>query len=61
MSDTTKVALKIRKKHCQIQINSLVQIISLKNSIKNENECEYNIFGTFQRVNYIFVFQQQKF
>ena len=59
LSDITKVALKIRKKHWQIRINFLGQIISLKNSIKNENECEYKIFGTFQRVNYIFVFLQQ--
>ena len=30
----------------------------LKNSIKNENENKYKIFGAFEKVNYIFVFIQ---
>ena len=52
------------KTHWQIQINSLPQIISLyqlRNPIKNENKSKYKIFGTFEKVNYIFVFLQQNY
>ena len=38
-----------------------MSLLPLKNSIKNENESKYNIFGTFQKVNYIFVFLQQNY
>ena len=33
----------------------------LKNSMKHENENKYKIFGTFQKVNYIFVFLQENY
>ena len=39
-----------------------MSLLPLKNSIKNENESKYNIFGTFLKVNYIiFVFLQQNY
>ena len=38
-----------------------MSLLPPKNSIRNENESKYNIFGTFLKVNYIFLFLQQNY
>ena len=35
--------------------------VNNENENENENESKYNIFGTFQKVNYIVVFLQQNY
>ena len=55
-----KQGLKLRRNIGKFELILYIKYFyyHLKNSIKNENENKYKIFGTFQKVNYIFVFLQ---